>query len=203
MTEVRWADDGSDPAVARYLADKILSGARHIGIPGGKTPVGIIDRLVACDLPWNDLRISIVDDRIVPVDHPASNFGMVSRAFSDAPVQLEPLSEGAWTAGRFDLVWLGMGEDGHIASIFPGCGLSPDLPPAVVRTTPDPLPPEAPYERLTLTLSALTDAEEIILVVRGQRKHAILDRVLAGDCGLPVADLLSAARSPVTIFWTE
>lgn len=203
MIEVQWAPVGSDAAVARYLAEKIASGARHLGVPGGKTPVGIIDRLTTFDLPWHELRIDLVDDRIVPVDHPASNFGILSRAFAGKPVQLAPLSDGPWTGGRFDLVWLGMGEDGHIASIFPGSAPSPELPPTVVAVMPDPLPPEAPFERLTLTLSALTDAEEIILVVRGQQKRDILESVIAGRRGLPIADLLAAARSPVSIFWTE
>lgn len=203
MTDLRWASDGSDPAVATYLAERIGKGARRIGVPGGKTPVGILERLSQFDLPWPDLCISLVDDRVVPQDHPASNFGLLCRALAGRPVMLEPLREGPWEGGRFDLVWLGMGDDGHVASIFPGSGLGTDLPPAVVRSTPDPLPPEAPFDRLTLTFAALTDTREIMLVVRGSQKREVIEAAIAGRSRLPITDLLDAARSPVTIFWTE
>jgi 6-phosphogluconolactonase len=203
MTDPNWACDGSDRAVADYLADRIRKGARRIGVPGGKTPEGILGLLSKLDLPWQDLQISLVDDRVVAPDHPASNFGLLRRAFAGKPVALEPLCEGPWEDGRFDLVWLGMGDDGHVASIFPGSDLAPGLPPAVVRTVPDPLPPEAPFERLTLTLAALTDSDEIILVVRGRRKRDVIEDAIAGRSQLPIADLLGAARSPITIFWRE
>ncbi len=203
MTDIRWATDGSDAAVADHLAGRIAGGARSIAVPGGKTPIGIFALMAERALDLDGVRITLTDDRIVPVDHAASNFGLLSRAFAGQPVALSPLAEGPWTGGRFDLVWLGMGNDGHFASIFPGSDVTPDLPAAVARTTPDPLPPEAPFDRLTLTLAALTDADEIILVVRGQQKRDILDAAIAGRSTLPIADLLAAATSPVTIFWTE
>ncbi len=203
MTEISWAPDGSDAAVADHLAAHILGGARSIAVPGGKTPVGIFALMAERDLPWRDVRITLTDDRIVPADHPASNFGLLSRTFAGKPVSLAPLAEGAWSGGRFDLVWLGMGADGHFASIFPGSDVLPSLPPAVVRTTPDPLPPEAPFDRLTLTLAALVDAREIMLVVRGREKREIIEQAIAGKSRLPIADLLAAAKVPVTIFWTE
>ena len=77
-----------------------------------------------------------------------------------------------------------------------------DLPAAVVRTVPDPLPPEAPFARLTMTYAALTDTDEIALVVRGEAKRAVLQGAIAGQSDLPIARLLAAATSPVTIFWT-
>lgn len=203
MNDLKWASDGSDQAVADYLADRIRKGARRIGVPGGRTPEGILGLLSKLDLPWQDLHISLVDDRMVPPDHPASNLGLVRRALARKQVTLEALREGPWTGGRFDLVWLGMGDDGHVASIFPGSDLASDLPPAVLRTLPDPLPPEAPFERLTLTLAALADTDEIILVVRGRRKRDVIEDAIAGGCQLPITDLLGAARSPLTIFWRE
>lgn len=203
MTEIRWAVDGSDAAVADHLAARIAGGARSIAVPGGKTPIGIFALMADRDLDLDGVRIILTDDRIVSADHPASNFGLLSRTFAGKPVVLAPLVEGPWAGGRFDLVWLGMGNDGHFASIFPGSDVTPDLPAAVARTTPDPLPPEAPFDRLTLTLAALTDADELILVVRGQQKRDILEAAIAGRSMLPVADLLAAATSPVTIFWTE
>lgn len=203
MIEPHWASDGSDRAVADHLAARIRSGARLIGVPGGRTPAAILDLLAREDLPWEHLRLVLVDDRMVPADHPASNFALLARAFADRPVRIEPLAEGPWNAGPLDLVWLGMGADGHIASIFPGCGPDPALPSAVVRTLPDPLPPEAPFERLTMTLALLASAAEIILVIRGRDKRQVLEDALAGRNRLPVAQLLEAAKSRVTIFWAE
>lgn len=203
MTEIIWAADGSDAAVAEHLAARIAAGARSIAVPGGKTPIGIFARMAERDLDLRGVRITLTDDRVVPADHPASNFGLLSRTFAGKPVALAPLAEGPWAGGRFDLVWIGMGNDGHFASIFPDSDVTPDLPAAVARTTPDPLPPEAPFDRLTLTLAALTDADEIILVVRGQQKRDILEAAIAGRSSLPIADLLAAATSPMTIFWIE
>ena len=202
MIEPRWAADGSDRAVADHLAARIRGGARRIAVPGGKTPIEILDLLAQIDLPWAELTLALVDDRVVPPDHPASNFGLLSRVLAGKPVRIEPLAEGPSEGGRFDLVWLGMGADGHIASIFPGSGLGPDLPAAVVRTLPDPLPPEAPFARLTMTFAALTNADEIVLVVRGETKRAVLQAAIAGQSDLPIARLLAAATSSVTIFWT-
>lgn len=204
---IAWAPDGSDAAVAAHIASRIAGGARHIAVPGGRTPIGIFARLapllaeLGSDLAG--LRLALTDDRQVPADHPASNFGVLAAAFAGQGVQLAPLAEGPWTGGRFDLVWLGMGEDGHIASIFPGSDVAADLPPCVVATTPDPLPANAPWPRLTLSLAALTDADEIMLVVRGAPKRALLEDAIAGRSRLPIADLLAAARCPVTLFWTE
>src|SRR3546814_1307338 len=96
-----------------------------------------------------------------------------------------------------------MGNDGHIASVFPNAMQALSTGTKVQRTTPDPLPPEAPFERLTLTLPALANAGEIILVARGAEKRRVLDAAIAGTSDLPVARLLSMAQGPVTIFWSE
>lgn len=203
MIEPRWTADGSDRAVADHLAARIRAGARRIGVPGGRTPAAIFALLAQEDLPWDELHFVLVDDRLVPPDHPASNFVLLANAFAGRPVRIDPLAEGPWSLGPLDLVWLGMGADGHVASIFPGSDVTPDLPPAVVRTRPDPLPPEAPFERLTMTLALLASAAQMILVIRGPEKRAVLEDAIAGRNRLPVAQLLHAAKSPVTIFWAE
>jgi 6-phosphogluconolactonase len=108
-----------------------------------------------------------------------------------------------WEGLRFRLVWAGMGGDGHVASIFPGATVEADAAPDLVRVRPDPLPPEAPYPRVTLNYGALVNTEELILVIRGAAKRRLVEQVLAGSDHLPIARLLAAAKCPVTIFWSE
>ena len=71
---------------------------------------------------------------------------------------------------HFALAWLGMGADGHIASLFPKTDPRVDDPAPMRRLTPDPLPPEAPFDRITLTLPALLDSDEILYYVEGDYK---------------------------------
>jgi 6-phosphogluconolactonase len=101
---------------------------------------------------------------------------------------------------RFALVWLGMGEDGHVASLFPNTDPRPDDPARLRRLTPDPLPPEAPFDRLSLTLPALLDSDELMFVIRGAAKLALFEAAAEGANDLPVARLLAAATQPVTCF---
>ncbi|PTQ10871.1 6-phosphogluconolactonase [Sphingomonas oleivorans] len=202
MTDIVWAAHADAEAVADRIAS-VLSrpGPRSIAVPGGRTPIPIFDLLRRQPLPWGKATVTLTDDRIVPHDHPASNFGLLSQALDATPAHLVPLSEGM-ALSRFDLVWLGMGADGHIASIFPGSNL-PESPATVLRTLPDPLPPEAPFERLTLSQSALLDTDELILVLRGADKRAVLEAAIAGENDLPIARLIRAATSPITIFWSR
>ena len=73
-------------------------------------------------------------------------------------------------------------------------------PRAVLRLTPDPLPPEAPFDRLSLTIPSLADCDQMLFVARGAEKAALLAAAVAGGHDLPVARLLAATRCPVTCF---
>jgi 6-phosphogluconolactonase len=203
MNEIAWADAGDDRAVADFIAAAILAkGGGRIAVPGGSTPRPILALLAERELPWPNVTITVSDDREVAEDHPASNFGALRAALGEIGARLEPLVQEA-APGRFDLVWAGMGNDGHVASIFPNMDVAADAPAAVIRRTPDPLPPEAPFPRLSLNYAALTNTDQLILVVRGAVKKAILEEAIAGGNDLPVARLLSSAECPVTIFWSE
>ena len=101
---------------------------------------------------------------------------------------------------HFTLAWLGMGNDGHIASLFPNCDPRADDPLRIRTLTPDPLPPEAPFGRITLTMPALLDSDELLFVIRGRDKRALLEAAAHEENDLPVARLLAAARQPVTCF---
>lgn len=198
-------EDADDAAVARWLAGRLAEGFATqpgpvaIAVPGGATPFPIIVALLGADLPWDRLIVWPTDDRIVAEDHPASNTGRLRALFTPAGASVVALAEGT-APPRFALTWLGIGADGHIASLFPSADPRADDSCAVIRLTPDPLPPEAPFPRITLTIPALLACEEILIVARGADKRAVLDRSRAGRVDTPLARLLAAARQPVTCF---
>lgn len=204
--KVTWADHADAAAVAAHLAAAIeRRGARLLAVPGGSTPVAIFDKLSAMDLPWSDLSLMLTDDRVVAKDHEASNFGKLAKAFANSDAKLLDLTEGM-TPPRADLVWVGMGADGHIASLFPTMKIpakGDEVDPLVLRTVPDPLPPEAPFERLSLNMAALIDTDELIIVVRGADKKTILEQAIKEEHDLPIAKLIKSASCPITIFWSE
>lgn len=203
MTEVRWAEPAGAAAVAARIAAELAhSGPKRLAFTGGSTPLNVFALLADQPLDWSGVTIALTDDRRVPDDHPASNFGKLHAALAGTGAKFERLEEGAKVA-PFDLVWLGMGEDGHIASLFPHMQALIRPGPSVISTTPIPLPPEAPFERLTLNKRALKATRAIILVVTGASKKALIERVLAGSDAYPVSDILRGSGPPVTIYWSE
>jgi 6-phosphogluconolactonase len=203
MTEVTWAEPGDAAAVAaRIEAELARPGPRRFAFTGGSTPIKVLALLEKRDLDWSQVTIALTDDRCVPDDHPASNFGKIVAALGKTGATFERLVVGAAVA-PFDLVWLGMGEDGHVASLFPH--MKAELRPGatVIATTPIPLPPEAPFDRLTLNWKALKATTAIILVVTGAAKRALIERAIADDDDYPVAQILRGDGPPVTIYWSE
>jgi 6-phosphogluconolactonase len=189
------------------VADRIaqvvaVPGAKRIAFTGGSTPIKVLALLKGRPLDWPSVTIALTDDRCVPDDHAASNFGKIQGALGSSGASFERLEEGAAVA-PFDLVWLGMGEDGHVASLFPDMQARVRPGATVIATTPIPLPPEAPFDRLTLNHKALKATNAIILVVTGASKKALIERVLAGDDSYPVAEFLRGYGPPVTIYWSE
>ena len=201
MADIAFAKDTNTDAIADYI-QAVVSGkaAAHIAVPGGRSPGPVFAELAARELDWGKSEIWLTDDRCVPADHEASNLGLLTAHLGTAAT-IVPLNEGM-EPPRFDLVWIGMGTDGHIASLFPNMDPRTDGSPAVVRNTPDPLPPEAPFDRVSLNIPALINADAIMLLISGAEKKAVLDTALAGDSDLPVARLIAAATSPITIFWS-
>lgn len=201
---VRWAQPGDAAAVAdRITAELTRPGAKRIAMTGGSTPLKVFALLKDRGLDWSGATLALTDDRRVPDDHPASNFGKLHAALGTSGAVFERLEEGAAVA-PFDLVWLGMGEDGHVASLFPTMQALVRPGATVIGTTPIPLPPEAPFDRLTLTVPALKATREVILVVTGASKKALIEDVLAGNDDYPVSQFLSGTDGPpVTIYWSE
>ncbi|WP_164115295.1 6-phosphogluconolactonase [Sphingorhabdus sp. Alg239-R122] len=202
MSDIHYADSASLEAVADFIEAAITSRENaQLAVPGGRTPGPYLAQFARRDMDWGSVQIWLTDDRCVPADHEASNYGLLKKHLGATEAYITPLAEDL-EPPHFDLVWLGMGADGHIASLFPNMDPQPDGAAQIVRNTPDPLPPEAPFDRVSLNMAALTNSDAIMLLVSGDEKRAVLDAAMAGENDLPIARLLGAATCPITIFWS-
>jgi 6-phosphogluconolactonase len=168
-------------AAAMEISAALRKGARTLVLAGGTTPQRCYELLSAMEVEWGRVSILFGDERCVPPDHPDSNYRMAREALLDRvspatvyrmPAELGP-DEGAELYSQvvkavtpLDLVILGVGEDGHTASLFPG---HPALraPGLVVGIRDSPKPPP---ERVTLTLSVLQSARSVIILATGAGK---------------------------------
>ncbi|WP_146908029.1 6-phosphogluconolactonase [Arenimonas daejeonensis] len=199
-------------------------GQAQLALAGGRTPLPAYRRW-AEGMPA-DTRIAIAptDERWVAADHPHNNLSQLQACFAGETqprwLPLVPERPGAepdlaqarrslsTLGGGWDLVLLGMGEDGHFASLFPGdpglaAALDPDAAADAVIGRPDPLPPEAPHPRISLNLANLLHSRRLLLVVSGARKHELLARVQPhpDPSRWPVSALLHS-RATVEIHWS-
>lgn len=200
---IRWAERADNATIADFITGKLSgAGMKHVAVPGGSTPGPIFAELSRRPLDWGSLQFILTDDRQVPHDHPASNLRLLREHLGATEAQIVPLFS-ALVPPHFDLCWLGMGTDGHIASLFPKMNTIGSEQPGVIETIPEPLPPEAPYARLSLNMPALLASDAIMLVIRGNAKKRVMEDAIAGGNDLPIARLLGAAQCEVTIFWSE
>jgi 6-phosphogluconolactonase len=198
-------------------------GSAVIALAGGKTPIPILEKLAQTQLDWKKVMIIPTDDRLVPLGDPLSNATMIAKIFLPKGARVIPLiSEkaedyklaGSAASARLDdlhwpldLVWLGVGGDGHTASIFPGPdydeALSGPTSRKAVGVMPDPLPPEAPVARVTLTRAAIQAAKTMIIVFKGQDKQVMLEQAIKdGDLSpLPIGRVLAGLETPIDIHW--
>ncbi|OAB60312.1 hypothetical protein AY599_05705 [Leptolyngbya valderiana BDU 20041] len=198
-------------------------GSASMALAGGSTPFPVYRRLAGLHLEWSRVRALPGDERWVPENHEASNLRAIRDAFGGLPMRFGALvpemPEGPASVDRalvtlrtmpapFDVCVLGMGSDGHFASLFPN---SPGLPQAldpedrtpVVVVDPDPLPPEAPFSRVSLTLSSILSSRHLLLLLRGESKREVLERARARDpISYPIAALLDAAGAALKIHWS-
>lgn len=205
MTSPRIVSAATDSQIADWLFEHLSAalagtdGPIAITVPGGSTPFPILAELAQRPLDWSRIAVWPGDDRIVPEDHPASNVGRIRALLEPVGAKVVALTEQA-VPPHFAVAWLGMGGDGHIASLFPNTDPKAGDPQPLRRLTPDPLPPEAPFDRLSLTIPALLDADQVIFVIRGTDKVTLFEAATRGEHDLPVARLLRAAHQPVTCF---
>ena len=198
--------NASDQTVANWITEKLVGALAAaprapiaISVPGGSTPFPIFADLVKRDLDWSRISVWPGDDRIVPEDNPASNVGRIRAILEPAGANVVALDKRA-KPPHFALVWLGMGADGHVASLFPNTDPHGDDPRRLIRITPDPLPPEAPFDRLSLTIPALVNSDALMFVIRGADKRALFEAAAKGANDLPIARLLKAWGKQVTCF---
>ena len=209
-----------DRALAAHLGKRLqtdidLCGHASLALSGGSTPAGMFSELSRCELDWSRVWLTLVDERRVASDNPASNERMLrenllhNRAAAARFVSLADNGAGGLAAlGRalddiprpFSAVVLGMGGDGHTASWFPGAAnlpalLDPANPADVAETTP----PTAPHRRLTLTLAAVLNSREIIIHITGDAKKTLLENARVEEH--PVAAILQQTATPATIWW--
>jgi 6-phosphogluconolactonase len=222
--------DDLQTALAADIAERLTAGvARHgrasFVLSGGTTPGALYDVLSKCEAPWKDVAVTLSDERWTDARSERSNENLARTRLlvaNAAAAHLVPLKtmharakdgEAAADAAiaamprPFDVVLLGMGTDGHTASLIPGAnGLSRALDradPALVRAI-DPPDLSAMGERLTLTLRAILDARWIVLLIRGEDKLAAYRHALAGRDVLdaPVRAVLQQSDVPVSVFWS-
>lgn len=224
----------ADPqAQATALADRIANDLRGaiaargqalIAVSGGSTPKLLFEQLATRVLGWNRVTVTLVDERCVPASDPRSNARLVQThllqnhaqaarfvpLFSgDASPELGLAAVEAAIAALplpFDVVALGMGEDGHTASFFPdGDRLTDALDPAGSAHVLPIRAPDAGEPRITLTLPLLVRARTRYLLAIGAAKRAMLDDLIqdhARTLTWPIRAVLSASPAPVATYWS-
>jgi 6-phosphogluconolactonase len=222
-----FADRGAlDLQLAADIVDCLAAaiearGAATMAVSGGSTPQGLFTVLSEQDLDWSKVTITLVDDRWVPPAHVDSNellvntFLRVGRAAASTFVSLHSahgdphdaqpeIEERLQVFGTIDVMMLGMGGDGHFASLFPDSDvLEAGLDLAGTQACIAVYPPVAPHARMSMTLPRIFDSRFLILHITGDDKLAVLERARRdGDpLALPIAAVLGATDPGARVYW--
>lgn len=232
MTEIEWwdYDDAAEMADAvagdvQFVIESAIDarGGAVIALAGGKTPLPIYDRLAKAKLDWKRVTILPTDERVVPLGDPLSNVTAIGKAFIPLGARVIPIVSATTkdhkAAGRaadaltqdlhwpLDLCLLGVGADGHTASIFPGPdyneALSGPRERRALGVMPDPLPAEAPVARVTLSRQGIVTARALMIAVTGAEKKKVVEKAIkeGASSHYPIGRVLADAELPVDIHW--
>ena len=231
-TEIEWweYDDAAELADAvagdiQFVIESAIEarGSAVIALAGGKTPLPAYEKLAKAKLDWKRVTIIPGDERIVPLGDALSNVTALGKTFIPKGARVMPIVPKATddykAAGRsadalmqdlhwpLDLCVLGVGGDGHTASIFPG----PDYDEALngprerraLGVMPDPLPPEAPVARVTLSRAGIITARALLIAVTGDAKRKVIEDAISEGAGspYPIGRVLADVELPVDIHW--
>ncbi|PCJ50025.1 MAG: 6-phosphogluconolactonase [Gammaproteobacteria bacterium] len=216
--------------VAVLLKDAVDNNAKAgFIVPGGTTPAPIFERLSTLPLAWDKISVSASDERWIDVDSESSNEYLIkhslliNKAEAATYVGLKNDADTA-TAGQkkternlknlalpATVTLLGMGPDGHVASLFPGCPQIDDALDLNQKKTCIAIDARGctvagEYtERMSLTLSALINSDLIILLITGQEKLDVINQAIREkmNSSLPVAKILSQGKTPVEVYWAK
>ena len=193
--------------VAQHLAQKLSEalcepGEAALVLSGGSTPVQTIKKLATQDLDWARVVITLTDERCVPADHPDSNTAMVLGLLAGTPASgarfVNPNGADGRTFPRPAASLVGMGADGHFASLFPDAeNLAAAMALSTTQRWVEVSTAASPHARVSQTLAALIDTNHLILLAFGDDKRALL--MEPGE--LPVAALLRQTETPVDVHW--
>jgi len=179
-------------AAAAEIAEVLRGGAKTLVLAGGTTPRRCYELLAELDVEWGRVAVLFGDERCVPPGHPDSNYRMAKESLLDRvmpatvyriPAELGP-DEGAdeyaevvANVAPLDFVLLGVGEDGHVGSLFPGhAALHADGLTIGIRDSPKP-----PPERVTITMEAIRDAGRVMILATGKGKAAAVAMARRGE----------------------
>ncbi|MGA8010130.1 MAG: 6-phosphogluconolactonase [Thiomonas sp.] len=212
-------------AVAAALAaDLTKHGEALLAVSGGRSPIPLFHALAQAPIDWPHITVTLVDERFVPASHADSNAALVrTHLLTGAAAQTRflPLVDDpqdlAGCVARanarlralalpISAALLGMGDDGHTASLFPGAaelpaGLDPAYPDAYLSVTP----PQAPHQRVSLSLAALLGARHLLLAISGEAKHAVFTQASTPPPSTqhPISYLVQQTRTPFDAYWTR
>lgn len=217
-------------ALAKAVADALttlLVQQPHavLAVSGGRSPIPFFDALSHCKLDWSRVRIMPVDERLVPTSHPDSNTALIRQhlmqhqaaAATWLPLVSDEANEAMLTNTddavntamqhfqQPDIVILGMGTDGHTASLFPQApqlsdGIKPNYPHPLLHTSPQ----TAPHERITLTLPAILAAPYLFLSIQGKEKYTVLQQAIAAPSHtLPISLVLHAPEANCHVYYAH
>ena len=176
--------------MAQNLAKK---GKVSLALSGGSSPVELYRLLSSVEFDWAKVNITLIDDTLVPADHPDSNQRLISETLHQnnaADAAFIPLAD--WPYNEIaDIAVLGMGNDGHFASLFPSMlgqsqAFDPAAHPAIIRTPPQGIPK---HPRITMNLAMIRAIPCRILLVVGAEKQALLSTARS-ETDLPISRLL-------------